>query len=197
MGITCQILHPSGEGRWRSPTSSLSGRLVAGSLSPFIIAMETSSPEEPLPELLPGEDGPAALWLGDSHSGARLAPDARLGGWTRTLSADESKAFGGARVLVAVLPDDLARALLVFALENESELYGGWGLYSLDLADLLAAADTTLHGSDWTPEDRRLAFEILCARSRGEAVYAEARARRIEKKAAQLAAKNYALEDLS
>jgi len=180
-------------GEWQAVDSARSARLVAGGLPPLLRAMETNEPDEALPDLLPGEDGPASLWIGDSLHGVKLDPDDRLDGWTRTLSADEAADLGGARVLVASSPDDLRGALLVYELESEADLAGG-GLYSADLAALLAAADETLHGSEWTLEDRQRAFTILCARARAEAAYATERARRLGNRASALAAKNYVME---
>jgi hypothetical protein len=183
MGITCQILHPSGFGRWRSPTSSLDARLVDPGYPPLIRALEADS-DGALPELLPEESDHPALWLGNEFNGIRLAPSIQLGDWTQAVHEE-------ARVLVATTPDDLHGALLVFELENESELSGGWGLFGEDLADLLAAADSALMDLEFSPSERRLAFAITCARARAEASYASERARRLEKRAEVLAAKNY------
>jgi hypothetical protein len=179
-------------GEWQAVDSAYSARLIAAAVPPLIRALE-SDDDGRLLELLPGEDGPASLWIGDSLHGVKLDPDDRLDGWTRTLSADEAADLEGARVLVATTPDDLKGALLVFELENETDL-SGMGLYSSDLAALLTASDETLHGSEWMPEDRRRAFSILCSRARAEAAYATERVRRLEKRASSLAVKNYVME---
>jgi hypothetical protein len=177
-------------GEWRATDGALSARLVSSGYTDFERAMLTSESDEGLPELLPGENGQAAIWVENSCVGVKLARSVYLNGWTRTLAGEELRAFGGARVILSTQPDDLRGALLVFFLASEAELSGG-ALFSVDFADVLAGSDAALSDDEFNTEDRKLAFSIVCARARAEAEFAEERLRRLERRAATLAASNF------
>ena len=174
--MKCTVLHALRDhpGVWLSPTSALTARLIAGPVSAFMRQMETSEPEDEFPVLLPGEDGPAALWIGNGSAGHRLAPAADLYGWREALE-------------IATTPADLGGALLLWSLDDVEQL-AGLGLLDAPFAELLAAAEETTAPEEWTAADRRLAFAILTARAQAEAQYATARAQRIAKRAAKIAA---------
>ena len=111
--MKCTVLHALRDhpGVWLSPTSALTARLIAGPVSAFMRQMETSEPEDELPVLLPGEDGPAALWIGNGSAGHRLAPAADLYGWREALE-------------IATTPADLGGALLLWSLDDVAQLAG-------------------------------------------------------------------------
>ncbi len=103
--MKCTVLYALRDhaGQWRSPTSTLTAHLIAGPVSPFMRQMETSEADDELPILLPGEDGPADLWLSDGFAGQRLSASDQLYGWI----------LDGAAPIVAAQPEDLGGALLV------------------------------------------------------------------------------------
>lgn len=186
MSITCQILHPSGFGRWRSPTSRLCARLVHPGLPSLIRAVEADD-DGALPELLPEESDHPSLWLGDGVEGVTLTrtysgpPITCPTIWSIMRSVGEDPLFGSMMIAASELedrPDDLA--VYLFADPDPDFIRDSIELLELSWGELLArSVDEDAPGTIPAP-----VLAIATARSRGELDFAQARATRWQKLAA-------------
>jgi hypothetical protein len=133
-------------------------------------------------------ENPNSLLYGNGKIEIRLDFTVQYDYWRAILTPETSRLFGMGAI-IASCPDDLNGNLLVFQFtdaEDPTFLYAGAWLSST-LADLLqSSAYTALE-----PEESKEIFDILVSRAHAEAVFATERAVRLEKKQADLAAKNY------